>query len=94
MMACACFKLHVQEASKLAGYHFPTLRGNLEKNYASPSEKWYSESPQPISVAPATKRQLEADLDEMSSHSSDPDPNVWDSIGKTPGELWACCAQD
>ncbi len=84
-MACACF--HVQKATKLAGYHFPTSRDSQEKFYASR----YSESSQRKSRSPSTKKQLEAAIDALSSYSSDPD--IWDPIEKTPEELAAWFAE-
>ncbi len=68
-----------------------TSRESPEKIYASPSDEWYSESPPRTSISPTTKRQLEADLDELSSlsHSSDPEHEVWDSTRKTPQEVAA-----
>ncbi len=78
MMACAC--LHVQELAKLVGYLCPTSRGSQEKIYTYPSEEWYSESPPRKSISPATKKQLEADIDALSSHSSDPDSYVCNPI--------------
>ena len=56
----------------------------------------YSESPPRISLSPATKQrfkdELEADIDALSSHSSDPE--VWDANGgKTPEEIAAWCEE-
>ena len=85
-MSCACF--HAQKAAKLAGYHSPTSGDSPEKNYAIPSEEeylsgeWHSESPPRKSLSPATKKrhhdELEADIDALSTHSSDPEePEVF-----------------
>ena len=84
--------LHAQAAAKLAGYHAPTSMESPEKIYATPSEEegeWYAESPPRKSLTPATKKrehdEFEAELDALSSHSSDPeDPEIFDHIGKTP----------
>ena len=94
-MSCACFR--VQEAAKRAGYHSPTSRDSQEKLYAPPSEeylsgKWQnSESPLRKPLSPASKKrdhdEFEAEIDALSSHSSDPEePEVFDPIGKTPEE--------
>jgi hypothetical protein len=94
-MARAC--LLTQETAKLAGYHSPTSWESLEKNYAPPSEDWYSESPPRKSLSPTTKKtyheELEANinLDALSSQSSD--SYVWGPIGKTPEEIAAWCAE-
>ena len=58
----------------------------------------YSESSQRKSLSPATKKRfkddLEADIDALSSHSSDPsEPEVWDPNGKTPEEIAAWCEE-
>jgi hypothetical protein len=83
-MACAC--VHVQAAARRAGYHSPSSRDSPEKVYATDV---YSESPPRKSLSPATKKRfkddLEADIDALSSHSSDPsEPEVWDPNSKTP----------
>ena len=63
------------------------------KLYAPPSAgDWYSESPPRKSLSPATKKrhhdELEAELDALSIHSSDPvAPEVFDPIGKTAEEI-------
>jgi hypothetical protein len=55
----------------------------------------YSESPPRKSASPWTKKrfkdQLEADIDSLSSHRSDPE--VWNAAGKTPEEIVAWCAE-
>ncbi len=55
----------------------------------------YSESPPRKSLSPTTKQrfkdELEADIDALKSHSSDPE--VWDANGKTPEEIAAWCAE-
>jgi hypothetical protein len=89
-MACAC--LHVQAVARRAGYHSPSSRDSPEKVYATDV---YSESPPRKSSSPATKKrikhELEADIDVLSSHSSDPD--IWDPTGKTPKEIAAWCKE-
>ena len=95
-MLCACF--HAQKAAKLAGYHFPTSGDSPAKIYATPSEEeylsgeWHSESPPRKSLSPAANKrhhdELEADIDALSTHSSDPEePEVFDPISKTPEEI-------
>ena len=77
-MSCACF--HAQKAAKLAGYHSPTSGDSPEKIYATPSEEdcdWHSESPSRKSLSPASKKrehdEFEAEIDALSSDSSDPE---------------------
>ena len=95
-MSCACF--HAQEAAKLAGDHSLTSRDSPEKIYASPSEgeylsgEWHSESPPRKLLSPARKQrdhdEFEAEIDALSSHSSDPEaPKIFNPIGKTPEEI-------
>ena len=95
-MSCECF--HAQKAAKLAGYHSPTSGDSPEKIYATPSEEeylsgdWHSESAPRKSLSPASKKrdhdEFEAELDALSTHSSDPEePTVFDPIGKTPEEI-------
>jgi hypothetical protein len=55
------------------------------------TEELYSESPPRKSISLANNKQLEADIDVLCSHSSDPD--VWDPVGKTPKEFAAWCAE-
>ncbi len=74
------------------GYHSPLSRDSPEKMYATDV---FSESPPRKSAPPATKKrfkdQLEADIDALSFHSSDPE--VWDPTSKTPEEIAAWCAE-
>jgi hypothetical protein len=59
-----------------------------------PSEEWYSESSPRKQLSHATKKHMEAEIDALSSHSSDLD--VWedsDPNGKTPEDIVAWCAQ-
>jgi hypothetical protein len=89
-MACAC--VHVQAVARRAGCHSPSSRDSPEKVYATDI---YSDSPPRKSLSPATKQrfkdELEADIDALSSHSSDPE--VWDANGKTPEEIPAWCEE-
>ena len=92
-MACVC--VHVQAAARRAGYHSPSSRDSPEKVYATDV---YSESPPRKSLSPATKKRfkddLEAAIDALSSHSSDPsEPEVWDPNSKTPEEIAAWCEE-
>jgi hypothetical protein len=92
-MACAC--MHVQAAARRANNHSPSSRDSLEKVYATDV---YSESPPRKVLSPATKKSfkddLEAAIDELSSHSSDPsEPEVWDLNGKTPEEIATWCEE-
>ncbi len=69
LMACAC--LHVQAVARRAGYHSPSSRDSLAVVYATTV---YSESPPRKSTSPATEKdQLKADIDALSSYSSDPE---------------------
>ena len=79
-------------------YHSPSSRESPEKIYASPSydsDELNSESPPRKSLSPATKKrhndELEADIDALSSHSSDPE--LFDPISKTPEVIAAWCAE-
>ena len=81
--------LYVQAEARRAGYHTPSPRDSPEKVYATDV---YSESPPRESPSPASmkrfKDELEADIDALSSHSSDSEaPEVWDPVGKTPKEM-------
>jgi hypothetical protein len=73
-------------------YQSPSSRESPEKIYASPSEEWYSESPLRKSLSPATVKKINEEIEALSSHSSDPECNVWDPTGKTPDEIAAWCA--
>ncbi len=89
-MACAC--VHVQAVARCAGYHSPSSRDSPEKVYAT---DLYSESPQHKSLSHTTKQrfkdELEADIDALSSHGSDPE--VWDVNGKNPEEIEEWCEE-
>jgi hypothetical protein len=41
----------------------------------------------------AAAKRLKKDIEAMRSHSSDPEDNDWNSIGKTPDEIAALCAE-
>ena len=83
------------------GFPSPTSGDSPEKIYATPDEDdrdWHSESPPRKSLSPASKKRehskFEAELDALSSHSSDPEaPEIFDPIGKTPEEIAAWCAE-
>jgi hypothetical protein len=45
------------------------------------------------SLSPATAKKLNEEMGALSSHSSDPEVNDWDPIGKTPKEIAAWCAE-
>ena len=73
--------MDAQAAAKKAGYHSPTSMESPEKIYASPSEdsqsedegEYEDESPTRKSLSAAEIREFEAELDALSSHSSDPE---------------------
>ncbi len=56
-------------------YHSPSSRESPEKIYASPSEKWYSESTLRKSLLPAIVKKINEEMEALSSHSSDPECN-------------------
>ena len=87
--------LYVQAEARRAGYHTPSSRDSPEKVYATDV---YSESPPRESPSPASmkrfKDQLEADIEALSSHSSDPEePEIFDPEGKTTEEVVAWVAE-
>ena len=98
-MSCACF--HAQKAAEIAGYHSPSSGDSPEKIYATPSDdddddrEWYSESPPRTSLTAADIREFEAELDALSSHSSDPEgpEGPGDTRGKSIEEITAWCKQ-
>ena len=90
--------LHAQAAAKKAGYHSPTSMESPEKIYASPSEdegEYEDESPPRRVLTAAEIREFEAELDALSSHSSDPEgpEDPGDTEGKSIEEIRAWCAQ-
>ena len=91
----ACDSLYVQAEARPAGYHTPSSRDSPEKVYATDV---YSESPPRESPSPASmkrfKDQLEADIEALSSHSSDTElPEIFDPEGKTTEEVVAWVAE-
>ena len=95
-MACGC--LYVQAEALRARYHTQSSRDSPETVYASNATDVYSESPPRESPSPASmkrfKDQLEADIDALSSHSSDPDgPEIFDPEGKIPETISAWVAE-
>ena len=75
-------------------YHSPSSRESPEKIYATPSEEeWYSESPPRKSLSPAAVKKFNEEIEALSSHSSDPECNDWNPIGKIPDEIAAWCAE-
>ncbi len=56
-------------------YHSPSSRESLEKIYYSSSEEWYSESPLRKSLSPAADKKINEGIEELNSHSSDPECN-------------------
>ena len=90
--------LHAQAAAKKAGYHSPTSMESPEKIYGTPSEdggECEDESPPRRVFTAAEIREFEAELDALSSHSSDPEgpEDPGDTQGKSIEEITAWCIQ-
>ena len=95
-MSCACF--HAQKTAEIAGYHSPSSEDSPEKIYATPSkdEGEYEDDPPPRRALTAAEiREFEAELDALSSHSSDPEgpEDPGDTRGKGIEEITAWCIQ-
>ena len=83
--------LYLQAEAQRAEYHTPSSRDSPEKVYATDE---YSESPPRKSPSPESmkrfKAELEAEIEALSSHSSDPEePEIFDPEGKTTKEVVA-----
>ena len=86
---------YVQAEARRAGYHTLSSRDSPEKVYANDV---YSKSPPRESPSPASmkrfKDQLEADIEALSSHSSDPEePEIFDPEIMTPEDIAAWVAE-